>query len=186
MLELPFDIRLLNGHGETCMFHLREAVPEDIDKVIALQGAIVDSLEDKDILAAYTDEEALEVLTNNCCFIAEAEGGEVAGYSVLILNTRIDEENYGHYLGYDEEQLRKTASLDLTLVAPEYRGYGLQRLFTKIRIAYAIDSGATEALSTVSPDNPYSFRNLEALNLKRHRRMKLYGGKDRFIFRKEL
>ena len=161
-------------------------MPGDIDKVIALQDVIVDALENKDVYATYTDEEALEVLTNNCCFMAEAEGGNVAGYSVLIPNTRTDEENYGHYLEYDSEQLAKTASLDLTMVAPEYRGYGLQRLFTKIRIAYAIEQGATEALASVSPENPYSYRNLEALNMSRHRRMKLYGGKDRFIFRKEL
>ena len=115
-----------------------------------------------------------------------ADGGEVAGYSVLIANTTpVVEKNYGHYFDYDEEHLSKTASLDLTMVAPQYRGHGLQRLFNKIRIGQAIELGATEGLTSIAPTNPYSYRNFLILNFEIIDQRKLYGGKDRYLLRKE-
>jgi hypothetical protein len=44
--------------------------------------------------------------------------------------------------------------------------------------------GATEALTTISPDNPYSYRNFLILNFEIVDTRKLYGGKDRYILRK--
>ncbi len=135
MIQLPFDIELMNGKGVPRKFHIRRAGPEDLDAVMELQQTIVDALpdEEKDIYATYTREE----------------------------------------------------SLDLTMVRPEYRGHGLQRLFNKIRIGQAIELGATEGLTSISPSNPYSYNNFLIVNFEIADRRPLYGGKDRYLLRKE-
>ena len=186
MIDLPFDIVLMNGRGVPSTFHIRRADANDIDAVMELQDIMVDALPNKDVYATYTREESLDALENDYCYIAIAENGDVAGYSVLIANTTPDKnKNYGHYFDYDDEHLSRTASLDLTMVAPEYRGHGLQRLFNKIRIGQAIELGATEGLTSISPENPYSYNNFFILNFEVADRRPLYGGKDRYLLRKE-
>ena len=186
MIELPFDIELMNGRGVPQTFHIRRATVDDIDRVMELQNTIMDALPNKDVYATYNREESLDALENDYCYIALAPDGRTAGYSVLIPNTTpVKEKNYGHYFDYDDEHLSRTASLDLTMVAPEFRGHGLQRLFNKIRIGQAIELGATEGLTSISPENPYSYRNFLILNFEIVDRRELYGGKDRYLLRKE-
>lgn len=186
MIQLPFDIELMNGRGVPTVFHIRRATPDDIGYVVELQQTIVDHLDNKDLYATFTYEESLDALETDYCYIAFAENGELAGYSVLIANTTPDKnKNYGHYFDYDDEHLSRTASLDLTMVTPKYRGHGLQRLFNKIRIGQAIELGATEGLTSISPENPYSYNNFLILNFEIVDRRKLYGGKDRYLLRKE-
>ena len=182
MINLPFDIELMNGRGIPKRFHIRRAVPGDLDAVMQLQQTIVDALDNKDVYATYTREESLDALETDYCYITLTEDGDVAGYSVLIANTTpVVEKNYGHYFDYDEEHLSRTASLDLTMVAPAYRGHGLQRLFNKIRIGQAIELGATEGLTSIAPTNPYSYNNFLIMNFEIADRRKLYGGKDRYL-----
>lgn len=188
MIQLPFDIELMNGKGVPKTFHIRRATPDDLDAVMELQQTIMDALpaHEKDIYATYNREESLDALETDYCYMALVDGGKVAGYSVLIANTTpVVEKNYGHYFDYDEEHLSRTASLDLTMVPPEYRGHGLQRLFNKIRIGQAIELGATEGLTSISPSNPYSYNNFLIMNFQIADRRELYGGKDRYLLRKE-
>ena len=185
MIKLPFDIVLMNGKGEPKEFHIRRATPEDVGSVMELQQAIVDALPNKDIYATYQEGESLDALENDYCYVAEADGGKFVAYSVLIANTTpVVEKNYGHYFDYSPERLAKTASLDLTMVRPEYRGHGLQRLFNKIRIGEAIDLGAVEGLTSISPENPYSYNNFLIMNWEIIDRRPLYGGKDRYLLHK--
>lgn len=186
MIKMPYDVELLNGRGEPHTFHIREADMNDFDTFLKLQDIIMDALPDKDIYAPFTDEETRDQLENDCCWLAFAENGDVAGVSVLVPNTKEDQStNYGHHFNYDEEHLKRTASFDMTMVVPEYRGYGLQRLFNKIRIAKAIELGATEGITSISPLNPYSYNNFLILNFEIVDRRELYGGKDRYLLRKE-
>ena len=48
----------------------------------------------------------------------------------------------------------------------------------------AAEMGASEALTTISPDNPYSYRNFLVLNFDIVDERELYGGKRRYILRK--
>ena len=185
MIQMPYDIELMNGRGEPQKFHIREADINDMDTVLALQDMIMDALPDKDIYAPFTEEETRDQLENDYCWLAFAENGDVAGVSVLVPNTKEDQStNYGHYFDYDEEHLSRTASFDMTMVVPKYRGYGLQRFFNKLRIAKAIELGATEGITSISPENPYSYNNFLILNFEIADRRKLYGGKDRYLLRK--
>ena len=111
MMTLPFSHKLINGKGEPIVIDFRKAVPEDIDKVMALQNEIVEALPDKDLYATFSREESLGQLEHDICIMAECNG-EVAGYSVMIPNDPDNPENYGKYFDYDREQLAKTVSMD--------------------------------------------------------------------------
>jgi GNAT superfamily N-acetyltransferase len=183
MIELPFRHELMNGKGEPEWIDFRRATLDDIDAVMELQRIMYEALPDKDLYAPYTREEHLTALREDVCFMAECNG-KTAGYSVLIPNDPDNPRNYGHYLGYDREQMAKTASFDLTMVAPEFRGRGIQRIFNKLRTGVAVENGATEGLTTISPDNPYSYRNFLVLNFEIIEQREMYGGKQRYILRK--
>lgn len=183
MKTLPFKYETIGGKGEQLFVDFRRATPDDLDKVLALQDAIVEALPDKDLYATFSREESLGQLEHDICMIAECNG-EVAGYSVMIPNDPDNPENYGKHFNYSREQLAKTVSMDLTMVAPKYRGYGIQRIFNKLRLGMASEMGATEALTTISPDNPYSYRNFLVLNFDIVDERELYGGKKRYILRK--
>lgn len=184
MKTLPFRHEMISGKGEPLNIDYRKALPEDIDKVMELQDMIVEALPDKDLYATFSREESLNQLEKDYCIIAECDG-EVAGYSVMIPNDPDNPENYGKHFNYDREQLSRTVSMDLTMVAPKYRGYGIQRMFNKLRLGVASELGATEALTTISPDNPYSYRNFLVLDFEIVDERELYGGKRRYILRKE-
>lgn len=184
MIQLPFRQEMINGVGEPEFIDFRVAGPEDIDAVEELQNTIVDALPDKDLYATSTREEYLTQLKEDICFIAESNG-KVAGFSVMVPNDPDNPRNYGNYLGYSRDQLARTASLDLTMVAPEFRGRGIQRIFNKLRLGRAKQMGASEALCTISPDNPYSYRNFLVLNFDIIETRTMYGGKQRYILRKE-
>jgi len=184
MMDIPFRQELMNGKGEPLYIDFRYATPDDIGKVMALQNEIMEALPNKDLYAPFSEEQSLDHLRKDICYIAECNG-EVAGYSVLIPNDPDNPENYGKLFNYDREQLARTASMDLTMVAPKYRGRGLQRIFNKLRIGKALELGATEALTTISPENPYSYRNFLILNFEIVDERDLYGGKRRYILRKE-
>ena len=183
MMTIPFRQVLMDGRGEPELIEFRKAGPEDIDKVVALQERIVDALPDKDLYAASSREEYLVQLEEDVCFLAECDG-KVAGFSVLVPNDPDNPRNYGQYLNYDRDQLAETASLDLTMVDPEFRGRGIQRLFNKLRIGTALEMGAKEGLCTISPDNPYSYRNFLVLNFEIIEQREMYGGRQRYILRK--
>lgn len=183
MMKLPFTQELMNGTGEPEFISFRKARPEDIDAVIALQDRIVDALPDKDVYATSSREDYLEQLKEDVCFAAES-GGKLAGFSVMVPNDPDNPRNYGRYLDYDRDQLAATASLDLTMVDPEFRGRGIQRIFNKLRIGTAVEMGAKEGLCTISPDNPYSYRNFLVLNFEIIEQREMYGGKQRYILRK--
>ena len=184
MKTLPFRQELLNGKGEPEVIDFRRATTDDIDEVMKLQDIIVEALPDKDLFQTATREEYLVQLAEDFCMIAECNG-QTAGFSVLVPNDPDNPRNYGKYLNYDREQLARTASLDLTIVDPAFRGRGIQRMFNKLRIGAAVEMGATEGLCSISPDNPYSYRNFLVLNFEIIETRKMYGGKERYILRKE-
>ena len=185
LMTLPFTQELMNGQGKPKKVTFRRAVPEDIDAVMAIQQHIMDALPDKDLYAPFSREESEGQLEHDICYMAECDG-EIAGYSVLIPNDPDNPENYGKLFNYDRDRLAVTCSLDLTMVEPKFRGLGIQRIFNKLRLGQAIEMGAKEALTTISPDNPYSYRNFLVLNFEILETREMYGGKQLYILHKYL
>ena len=74
MKTLPFRHEVINGQGEPMFIDFRQATPDDLDKVLALQSEIMEALPDKDLYAPFTEEESLNQLKTDICYIAECNG----------------------------------------------------------------------------------------------------------------
>ena len=91
-------------------------------------------------------------------------------------------ENLGWDLGWNREKLFSTATLDTIVVDPDYRGHGLQRMLIQTCVSYAREIlPSCNVMTTVSPYNEYSLRNVQAEGLYGRKRLMKYGGHERFI-----
>lgn len=96
-----------------------------------------------------------------------------------------DRENLAYSLD-TRDDLYTYANIKVVIVKDGYRGHGLQQTFIHNFEEYAKTIGVKTLLSTVSPDNMYSCRNLEQCGYISVKRLKKYGGKDRLLYMKNL
>jgi ribosomal protein S18 acetylase RimI-like enzyme len=201
-------ITVVNRSGKELELLLRRCTADDLDQVVALQDRVVQKIA-SDMRAEKADpavddlkhfhgqdmrsaalfisdpREELEFsLKNDFCY-AVFDGDLMVGFSLMI-SGGIGEKNLGNVLGYDEERLSKCVNFETTFVDPAYRGYGIQRMFTEVRTCEALSIGATEALTSVSPDNAKSMANLEANGFVPVKEVVIYFGLTRLIMRKDL
>ena len=90
----------------------------------------------------------------------------------------------GHYLHLPPGELEKVAYMDSAAVLPQYRGRGLQRSMIEFAERSERLTGYRYLMATVSPDNPYSLRNLRQLDYDIVCRCEKYGGKERYVVAK--
>lgn len=69
-------------------------------------------------------------------------------------------DNLGRDIELSEEDLRKVAHLQVTVVHPAYRGNSLQRRMARQHLKVLKEMGYEHILCTISPKNPASLRNL--------------------------
>ena len=183
MQKLPCEMKMKKKGGEEKTFLLRRCVPEDVDQIVALQDAVYEQIPDKKIFQKTGKEEFEESIELDQCFCFM--DGDVMAAFTLMVSGRPGYRNYGEYLEYTPKQIAKTVSMDTSFVLPEYRGYGLQKYFFDLREEAAKDLlGATEALTTIAPDNEYSLNNAFKSGYEEVKRMTIYGGLERCILRK--
>lgn len=200
-------ITLTNRSGRELELLLRRCTVDDLDAVMALQDRVVAKIA-SDLRAESADpeldnathfhgqdmrsatlfisdprEEIEFSLANDFCYGA-FDGDLLVGFSLMI-SGGIGEKNLGNVLGYSEEQLATCVNFETTFVDPEYRGFGLQKLFMKIRTEEALRIGATEALTSVSPDNARSLENARSHGFVPVKEVVIYFGLTRLILRKE-
>lgn len=113
------------------------------------------------------------------------EAGRLSAYAVLGLPNP-GGPNMGEDLGLPPAAFALVAHLAGAAVHPDRRGRGLQRRLTEERIALARASGRRHILSTVSPFNYFSWRNLIAHGLLVRRLKAKYGGHLRYVLHREL
>ena len=89
MIQLPFDIELMNGRGEPTVFHIRRATPDDVDYVMQLQDTIMDALPDKNIYSTYTREESLDALETEILPVDEVVGDDVRARGIVFIKIRV-------------------------------------------------------------------------------------------------
>jgi len=158
--------------------------PEDLEEILALQTRVYDRIENKDIFVLTTREELEESLEKDIC-IGAFDGDILVAFTLMV--TRPDSErNLARYLDYGADKSARCVTYDTTFVHPDYKGYGLQKVFIRLKDLIALNLGAAEALATVSPDNPYSLNNLQASGFEVVKRKEMYSGVDRLILRKKL
>jgi len=113
------------------------------------------------------------------------EAGCLIAYAVLGLPNP-GGPNLGEDLGLPASAFSGVAHLAGAAVQPDSRGYGLQRRLTEERIALAQANGRRHVISTVSPFNYFSWRNLIAHGLLVRRLKTKYGGHLRYVLHREL
>lgn len=160
---------------------IRPCTLDDLDEIVRLQEIVYANMPDKNMLSITNRDEIEESLRLDKCYCAEVDG-EMIAFSMLVA-PRISYRNTGTYLGYSDDRLKKTATMDLSLVKPGHRGHNMQRRMIKIRLDDAKELGAEEVLSTVEPHNSYSLNNLVGSGFEVITTKVIYDGLTRNILR---
>ena len=185
MQKIPFTQEFTRKDGsDGKVFLFRNCRQEDIPAILDLQDTVYEGLADKATFVKLTEEELRESIEKDLCLMALWEGN-LAAFSLVVAN-RVSPQNLGYYLGYSEEQMRECVTYDTTFVHPDYRGYGLQKLFIRWKDEEGRRMGAKWALCTVSPDNPNSLNNTLRAGFEIVEEKEMYGGIRRYVLRKSL
>ena len=113
------------------------------------------------------------------------EGERLVAYAVLGL-PNLGGYNLGEDMRLPARELARVAHLAGAAVHPDWRGRGLQRRLTAERLALAERFGRAHVISTVSPFNHFSWRNLVAHGLLVRWLASKYGGHLRYVLHREL
>ncbi len=155
-----------------------------IGAMLDIQEEVIAALPNPDLLRRNTYQ-TLEV-----CFLPPSlvlgafDGDKFVGFGILYIAGE-DSENLAYSLD-SHGDLCEYANVKLVIVREGYRGNGLQRRFVKLFEEYSKNVGIKVLLSTVSPLNGYSSRNLEMSGFKVVKELKKYGGKERYLYYKNI
>ncbi len=183
-MTIPCVITAKNKKGNEQTFVFRRCTPEHLEAISDLQERVIYALTDGSVFMRTTQEKLEESLRLDYCLAAF--WGDTPAMVSIMVSSRISPRNLGWYLNYSEECLLRTVTYDTTFVDPAFRGYGLQRLSFRFKDAEAVSLGGKEALATVAPHNDASMHNLIAAGFTAVTRRILYGGRERWIMRKDL
>ena len=165
-------------------FSIRKLDKSYIPQMLSLQEEVLITLKNPDILRRNTYE-TLEVCFSSPSLVLGAFDKNVfAGFGILYIAGE-DSENLAYSLD-SHEDLGLYGNIKLVIVRKQYRGNGLQKKFVALFEKYAYDIGIKYLLSTVSPNNLYSSRNLEESGYSVVKQLKKYGGKPRLLYYKNI
>ena len=169
-----------------CPYTLSRAAAGEAPAFYALMRSVYEGMPDKDLFAVgeIAPEWMQKALTPPCFGIgARTASGELAGMLVVVTP-----EGWEHSLarkaGLSPDQLPLTMEMDMSCVAPQHRGHGLQQRM----LAFAEELLPREArflLCTVSPHNPASLASVRALGYRVAATREMYGGFLRHILIKD-
>lgn len=95
-------------------------------------------------------------------------------------------DNLGVDICLDEKQLAYVANLEAAYVLPALQGRGIARILSGMQLDYAAMMGMRHALSTVSPANFYSLKNLFSLGFRIRQIAIKYDKKLRYVMYKNI
>ena len=148
--DAPEAVRL---NGST--FQVRRLGFGDIREILNVQQRACEQLPDPTLFYPLSREEIIESLHLDMLWGAFAQEGELAAFA-LFVGCRQTERNLGKDAGVPWNE---AFTFDVVVSDPEWRGFGLQKLFIDRAIAEAREAGAKAVLATVSPRNSYSMDN---------------------------
>ena len=146
-----------------------------------LQQHISDTMANPDLFVSTDRSDNRDYLISPNAIFGVYDGERLAAYGSIIFSNDAP-ENLGWDLAWNREKLFHTATLDTIVVDPDYRGHGLQRRLTRECLSYARELlPGCNVLTTVSPYNEYSLRNVQAEGFEIQKRLMKYGGHERYI-----
>lgn len=177
----------LKRKDETMVYaQLIELNLSDIERIIELQEAVVNGLENKEIYVETEKEEFEEYLNGK---------GKIIGYLTndneliamgVYANKGYDKENYAYDLDLCGEAVLKVGQIESTIVKDEYRGNKLQKLMCEELEKIAKRNDDEILCATASPYNKFSVNTFINLGYEIKRDKLKYGGLRRYVLVKNL
>ena len=155
---------------------IKKAAPRHAEQMLALEDRSIDPV----TFARITREEMLESMEEDLV-LAAFVGDKIVALNIILRNRESD-RSLAKDLGRDP---REVATFDGVIVAPEYRGLGLQRIFLSLAEQTARDWGAKLISATVSAKNAPSRNNFSRSGFTEIGEFPKYGS-TRIIVTKEL
>ena len=168
-------------------FIIKEGNSNDINEIIDAIKYLYTIIENKEWyaigLADY--DEILNKLNDNAIIVKALYIDDLAGFLIaerhINPNGELAEE-------IPKDEISSSIEMDNAGVLPKYRGNHLQEIL--ILKAESImkerDASIKYSYATVHPDNLASLKTLEKTGYKKYKEKLMYGGKIRYIMRKEL
>lgn len=168
-------------------FIIKEGNSNDIETVIEVCKIIYENLEHKEWYSIDLMEydKILKKLEDNAIIVKALYKDTLAGFLIaerhINPNSELAEE-------IPKDELSSSIEMDNAGVLPKYRGNHLQEsLILKAEsIMKEEDASIKYSYATVHPDNLASLKTLEKTGYKKYKEKLMYGGKIRYIMRKEL
>lgn len=156
---------VLARHVEALPRHLaaRLLTADDIDRLVALRGAVLSALDHPDHYRPENEPEGFvaDHLERLGLSIGLFQGDCLLAYGALGLPGPRD-KNLGRSAGLPLQEIPLAAHLASAMVRPGVRGRNLHRWLTALRIDIAAALGRRHVFSTISPLNHASWGNLAA------------------------
>lgn len=164
-------------------FLIREATEADVPKIMVLMEEARLDIEHPEWFVA-SDESYIwgHLEKDGFVLVAQTKEGEIAGFFVVIYPE--DEENLGHYLDFDADQLAQVAMMDTAVVGKIYRGNGLQAKMLEAAEARIDKERYPYLMCTIHPDNRFSRYNMESHGYEAKMTAYCYGGFLRYVLLK--
>lgn len=161
--------------------NIRKAELRDIVAIEHIQQHALAVLVNSEALDPVPIDELKEEIKAGLMAVAEIDG-VVGAFRTMHIPT---DDYLGPYAGIDDAEAAGLIYSDITIVDPDYRGLSLQRklgewLFNEVEVNYK------RIMATVHPDNTPSLKDKFHLGMHIIAMDRLYGGKLRFIFMKDL
>lgn len=132
----------------------------ELDQVINLQEHVYRNLPNKNLLFRDEYEDIYKDLKGHGKILGVYNSkNQLIAYRYISIPGPT-EKNLGNDIHLKEEELKKVAHLETTVVHPEYRGNNLQSLTLINLVPIISELGYNHLLCTISPQNVYSLYNI--------------------------
>lgn len=153
--------------------------------MMALQEQVVIGLPDPNLFMPIDEEFVVKHIRHAGVAFGLSDGDRLIAYGLLIVPA--SDENLSRELPACEIDPKDVAHMEGCVVHPAYRGLGIQRRLTQLRLQFALEKGIGHVLSTISPKNLHSLHNHINCNGFKVRNLKLkYSGKWSFILHRRV
>ncbi len=165
-------------------FDIHQLGPNNLEEILQLQERIFATLEDKSTLRRNTPEMFRSCVESPHYSLGVWHQDQLVGLAIMYCPD-MGEENLAKCLQGVQVDASTSANYKLVVVEPNYRGNGLQFHLGLLLEQQALIKGKTVMCCTVSPDNPYSRRNMTRLGYQYNCTLNKYGS-VRDLYFKEL
>ncbi|KKK35763.1 hypothetical protein WN59_02795 [Salinicoccus sediminis] len=156
----------------------------DLEEIIALQNAVYDSLEDKEVLETLTKEEFAEIIRQGY-IIGVFKGDVLVATRSMYIPSADEPEHLADDAGISDKS--RVIYSEITFIDPASRGQGMQTEMGRELIRRVRESGDfNHIMTTVMPGNIPSLKDKFRLGFKIVKTTYKYGGKKRHVMQLNL